>query len=627
MNIGTKPGGYTVALRIGAFFGAVSFILAAPSSLSASEEEFSLEQEASISLEVLESLALLREDPLDINHATYDQLLLIPYLTPVLCLRIIRYREAHPFTHAGDLLHIAGINEQLLEEIKPLISVAKKTLPQQKAALTFRSIFGTTLPKEMVYEGSPFSLSNKLHYTRGTLFAGATTSKNPYESHYADFYTLYAGMKNENLTLIVGDYAMDIGERLISGYPGFVFKSSGMVKGREAVAKPYRSGFEDFAYRGGVLEKRWRTVDAALFFSRHMLDGTFENDTAKRVIYEAGYHRTETELDKKNSIEERSAGASAAFGNEAFNVRTTILSGWYDRHIYPYQAHYYRFSGSAYTLSSLHINYEGSRNALWSEYALSHSTGGAAFILGMKAKPRYASVIMLYRNYGETYYAPRAFAFCETEVRNERGLYSFISANLPLKIHFAGYLDIFTRPFPTYYNVFATSGFETFCSLEKRVMETTLYLRYKYKEKNNFQWLDESLNAVRQSIRCSVKLPLDRRNTLTLLFQGGNFAVPDIRLSEQGYLVSCSIKSGFLRSAAVESGFVLFITDSYDSRMYLFINDIPGALYSRPFYGNGFDGYLLLKMKFGNGLHCYAKFEIEKKEVTERIYRFGLECR
>ncbi len=604
----------------------LSFILLLSTPLLASED-FSLEQEISISLEVLESLAKLKEDPLDINSATYDELLLIPYLSPVLCMRIIHYRKDHSFMGIDDLVHIAGINELLLEKIKPCITVKRKFLTMQRGEVSFRSIVGRKSPRDTSYEGNPFAVSNKLRYSKGSFFTGATAFKDPYEKNYADFYVLYAGMKNDNIAFIFGDYAVDIGERLISGYPGFVFKSSGMVKGRETIAKPYTSGFEDFAYRGGVLEKKWRKFDTALFLSRNMLDGTFENDTIKRVIYETGYHRTQAELDKKNRIEERVAGATAAIGNTNFKVRTTILSGWYDKQIKPDQVHYYRFCGRKYSLAGFHIRYAGPHISLWSEYALSYSTKGAAFILGITAKPRHSSIVMLYRDYGETYFAPRAFAFCETEIRNERGLYSFISTKLPPHIRFTGYLDIFSRPFPTYFNVLPTSGYEAFLSMETKMLGATICLRFKHKQKNNYQWLDESLTSVRHNLRCSLKIPIDQGNTFAVLLQGGLFGVPEIQMKEQGYLINVNIKSRFLNNATAESGFVLFATDSYNSRMYLFINDIPGILCSRPFYGHGFDGYILAKARFGAHLRFYVKFEIEKKDRTIRIYRFGIEWR
>jgi hypothetical protein len=602
----------------------VLFFLAASHPLQ-SQEDFALEEEISIPLESLEALAELEEHPLDINSATHDELLSIPYLSPVVCLRIIHYRKTNSFQRTDDLLLIAGIDRHLLEKVQPYITVKQKPLRIQKGKLSFRSIIGSTLPEDTSYAASPFGLSNRLHYSMGSMFMGATTFKDPYEGSYADFYTFYAGMKNGSTTLIAGDYAFDLGERLITGYPGLVFKSTGMVKGREAGAKPYRSGFEDFSFRGGVIEKRWSAVETALLISQSELDATIQNDTARRVIYETGYHRTPAELDKKNRIKERAAGGTVAIGNDHLRIRATCLGGSYDRRIEPDPAHYYRFCGDGYILSGFHVQTAGSHATLWSEYALSHATGGKALVLGIKAKPEKTSIVMLYRDYGETYYAPRAFALCETEVRNERGLYSFISAKLPLQIRGAGYIDIFTRPFPTYHTVFPTKGFEVFTSLEKRVMGATLYFRHKYKEKNNYQWLGENLKSIRQGIRFSAKVPVDKKSTFTVVLQGGFFAVPEIPLNEKGYLVTISFKSRFLSNVSSETGIVLFNTDSYDSRLYLFINDIPGIFNSRAFYVRGFAGYLLAKAKLRGSFLIYGKFEIETKEVTERRYRLGIE--
>lgn len=594
--------------------------------LSASEE-FSLEKEVTISLEVLESLEKLKEHPLDINRASYDELLLIPYLSPLLCLRIMSYRQEHTFGNYNDLLTIAGINEPLLERIMPYITIGQKSLTPQEKRFSFRSLVSRTFPGDTSFTGNPLAFSSRFSFSRKPFSIGAATFKDAYESSFTDFYTLYGEFRKDDVTLIIGDYAMDIGERLISGYPGFVFKSSGVVKGRETMVRPYTSGFEDFAYRGGAVEKRWHLFDTALFLSMNRLDATFENNTAKRVIYETGYHRTLSEIEKKNRIEERVAGATASIGNSSFRIRTTYSSGWYNTPVDPDQTHYYRFRGREYALYGLHIRYATAHTSLWSEYARSALTGGAALVLGMSAKPRSLSVVMLYRDYSETYFAPRAFSFCETEVRNERGLYSFISARLPLRIKIAGYLDVFSRPFPTYQSLFPTNGYEAFLSMETKIMGATWYLRYKYKEKNNYQWLDENLISVRQTIRSSAKIPLNGKSTFTVLLQAGAFAVPEIQVNEQGYLLTISLRSGFLNNATAESGVVMFNTESYDSRMYLFINDVPGVLQSRPFYEQGFDGYLLAKITLSAHLRIYGKFEIEKKKTSEQSYRLGVEWR
>jgi hypothetical protein len=590
-------------------------------------EDFIPEEEIPSALEILETLSELEENPLDLNSATHEELAQIPYLSPLLCQRIIHFRKIRSFQHTSDLLDIAGFNEPLLARIESFITVRQKSPLLSRGVISIRSIWSEKTPKETGYAGNPLGISNKFSYRNAAFFAGATTFKDPYENQYADFYSLYAGVKTEKVTVLVGDYAMDLGERLISGYPGFVFKSSGIIKAQESTVRPYVSGFEDFACRGCAMETKLRMFHGALFVSRNYLDGTIENDSAKRAIYENDYHRTQTELDKKNTIEERLAGFQVAIGNERLKIATSSLLARYNRHIEPEQAHYYRFSGDRYSLSALHFRFAREHLSLWSEYARSHFTQGNGFILGVSAKPRRISIAMLYRDYGETFYSPRAFAFCETEVRNERGIYSFVSVKAKKNLCLTGYLDIFTRPFPTYFNTLSTQGNELSLSLEAKRGRVVLLLRYKRKEKNSFQYQTENLVSIRHNVRCTLKFPLERENTVTFVLEGAYFNVPAIQSNEFAYLASCNLRSQFLKHASGETGFVLFATDSYNSRIYHFINDIPGALYARFFYGHGFDTYLLLKTHLAAHLHLYGKFELQRTEITERIYRFGMEWR
>ena len=482
-------------------------------------------------------------------------------------------------------------------------------------------------PVETGYRGNPLGIKNRLSYRYASCVVGATTHKDPYEHHFADFYALYALVKHEKVTLLIGDYAMDLGERLLSGYPGFFFKSSGIIKSQESMLRPYLSGFEDFAHRGCAVETGLRTFHGACFVSRNHLDGTIENGCATRVIYENDYHRTQTELSKKNTIEERLAGFHIAAGSERIKISTSSLLARYNRRIEPAQAHYYRFSGDRYSLSSLHLRYAREHMSLWSEYARSHFSQGSAFLLGASARPRRITVSILYRDYSETYYAPRAFAFCETEVRNERGIYSFVSVKAKKDLCLTGYLDIFARPFPTYFNTLSTQGYEASLSLEAKPGKAALSFKYKRKEKNSFQYETETLVSVRHNVRCSLKFPLEREHTVTLALEGACFNVPALQRNEFGYLAACNLKSKFLQHASGETGFVLFTTDSYNARIYHFINDIPGAPSARFFHGHGFDTYLLLKLRLGAHLYLYGKFELERTEMTERIYRFGTEWR
>ena len=78
---------------------------------------------ASLTLEplVLDDVAVLLPQfvptgPVDVNHATTDELIALPGIGPALAARIIAYREEHgPFGSLEELEHVQGIGPQTVK--------------------------------------------------------------------------------------------------------------------------------------------------------------------------------------------------------------------------------------------------------------------------------------------------------------------------------------------------------------------------------------------------------------------------------------------------------------------------------------------------------------------------------
>jgi hypothetical protein len=591
-------------------------------------EDFLIEKESPFSPTVYEYLEELKENPLDLNSCSYEEFILIPYVTPDLALRVENYRKNHTFNEINDLLTIAGFNGPLVKKISPYLTVKKKFERSTKKDLTLKITAGVKYPKEETYRFSPLKVSTKATFTVDRISAGGAVYKDAYEESYMDFYTLFLSLDTEHHKVIIGDYGIDIGERLILGYPGFTFKSSGAVKGKEKIIRPYLSGFEDYSLRGCGVEKRTRYLDIGLFTSYKPLDATVVNDTVKRVLYETGYHRTDTEREKKDRISERLIGGTLKGGTNTFTMRTTTLFAEYTKDIVPDDAHYYRFRGKKYDLSGIHLSFSKNQISFWSEFAHSFVTKGTGLVSGISCRPENATISILYREYSETFYSPRAFSFSETEVRNERGFYTYLSTTLFRTFDLSGYIDIFIRPNPTYFTTLSLKGYEIFASLEKKIRNSTAYVRYKRKEKESFQWEGRTLQYERQNLRFSLKSKLSRSSEFKIVWEGILFSVPEIEMEERGNLFSLSHKSSTIGRTTYEGGIVLFEIESYNSRIYLFQNDIPGSMYTKPFFGRGSDLYLVIKSKITGTLRIYGKLDSERKDGTSQsTYKLGVEWR
>jgi competence protein ComEA len=70
----------------------------------------------------------LAEDPwvrININTATADELEALPGIGEVIARRIIAYREQNgPFRSVDDLIHVQGISDQTIDEIRDLVTTS-----------------------------------------------------------------------------------------------------------------------------------------------------------------------------------------------------------------------------------------------------------------------------------------------------------------------------------------------------------------------------------------------------------------------------------------------------------------------------------------------------------------------
>lgn len=93
-----------------------------------------------VQLMVLVCLALvfsvgsaMAEKKVNINTATVEELQTLPKIGPKTAEAIVKYREEHQFESVDDLLNVKGIGEKKLEQIKPHVTVGKKTNKEKES--------------------------------------------------------------------------------------------------------------------------------------------------------------------------------------------------------------------------------------------------------------------------------------------------------------------------------------------------------------------------------------------------------------------------------------------------------------------------------------------------------------
>lgn len=587
----------------------------------------------------LEELERLFENPLELNHASRDELLRIPFLTEAHAEAILAYRKLYGSFYSNyELASIAGIGRSLAEKISLFVipgTVSERTantgrLMQQLIVRGWQSFPKPAgyLPrgdKEPAYTGSPLKLYTQYRLQAGSkIEAGITADKDPGEPFLSppnvrgfDFYSGFVQMPLSRRIpqFIVGDFAVQAGQGLI------VWQGFGMGKSAEVLQlskgmtriRPYTSSDENRFFRGLAQRIELGTGRIHLFLSHKRSDGNLVFNSDSTLIFTSlqtsGYHRTLSEIADKNSVSHSVAGAIFTHSYNNLRWGATLLG---ERFEFPfvrgpqlYQK--YLFTGQNNLNAGIHYRWSKGRLQLYGESAISKS-GGAALIQGMEGRLHDQLILaIVYRHYDIQYHTTWGRGFGEgSNTANESGLYLGLKAYPFAGIVLSGYADWFSSRWINYTTIGPMRGNDfllqgDFWSRNK----LSGFLRVKYKAKPTKTKADNHYYdqlSERTQIRMQVKYqPFEQfylRSRLDRVWAN----------NERGVLIFQDVYFNFTQSAiTLNLRGAWFSTDSYNTRISMFENDLLYNFSSPAFYGKGIRGYINTRYRLTQSLDVWMK--------------------
>jgi hypothetical protein len=177
------------------------------------EQDISLPQTTLIQVTIDE----LIENPINLNTATYNEIIKIPFLTPILAQDIFEYAHKREFSSKFDLLRIKGIDAELFNKIRPFVTIKSDTIrPKVKYQLTSDYSMDTLNNITNIYR---WDITNKIKLSflnkNNDLKLIVLTDKDDKENKITDFLSLSASVKTKNNKLILGNYLLKFGADLI----------------------------------------------------------------------------------------------------------------------------------------------------------------------------------------------------------------------------------------------------------------------------------------------------------------------------------------------------------------------------------------------------------------------------
>ncbi|MBK6609345.1 MAG: helix-hairpin-helix domain-containing protein [Sphingobacteriales bacterium] len=462
------------------------------------------EEEGGAAESEIERLAEYTADPLNINTASYDELLDLGLLSPQQIAAIIAYRkEMNGFTHLYELVLVDGINANIAQKLLPFINIANTTtqkIPFKRLAFSRKHQvlmrWQRTLEQQAGYqpdttgnkkfEGNPDKIYLRYRYNYASRVSyGITAEKDPGEALFSgsqkngfDFYSahIYVAKLGKLRHLALGDYEIKLGQGLIC-WSGFSLKKSvtnlNFAK-TVAPVRPFTATNENNFFRGAAASARFGNWQTTGFASYHYIDanitdingqnieeleedGTLPDDispsdiTGISALQTSGYHRTKSEITDKHAISRFDAGGNISYRRNllqvGFNTIYTKLSASLTSSQQHQPENLYRFSGNELFNSSVDYRFLFKDAVFFGETAISKN-GGVSTLNGVTLElSKYLKVAFMHRFYSAKYQTLNASAFGEnSQPNNETGLFTGVQVVPFPKWTLTAYVDMYQHP-------------------------------------------------------------------------------------------------------------------------------------------------------------------------------------
>lgn len=620
------------------------------------EKRFNDQQEGLNYEELYERLLLLYENPIDLNTANEEELMNLGLLSATQIDSFIQYQlENGRILTLYELQYIEEFDLATITSILPFVTLtnrSKSDLPLLKRILAERNNYlimryERILEKKRGYginEGddqSRYLGSADKTYLRykvskaGDFSFGFTTEKDAGEQIIwdpstrkfgNDFWSAHGLVEKQGRwrKIIIGDYQLQFGQGLVFGSGFAMGKGSETVNTLERVNRgisPYTSVIEGGFLRGiATTYEISPKLTTTIFLSRLNQsanlrvgsEDTFVNYFSS--IQLTGLHRTDTEIENRQSIHEKVYGLELHYTSDqrskfgviaaANNFSIPVL-----RSNQPYN--YFEFTGKENVNLSVYGNTQWQRFQLFGEMALSKS-GGLGSLGGFTSRlSKRIDLSMVVRNYDRNFHSIRGSSFAEGSRNiNESGIYWGIKYKLNSQFNLTAYYDSFRFPWLRFRINKPSTGSDYLVRLNlapNRLVKSYFQLRGKRKAEN--RTITET-NQTEVRLSRSMQYLLNTRYSISSALSG------QTRAQYSSYDIGGENTFGYgmmqdiiytTPKLSISSRMALFDTEGQQNRQYAYERDVLYAFSIPGYSGQGIRNYLLFSYRMTPHIDIWAR--------------------
>ncbi len=559
--------------------------------------------------EDLEKIDFYSANPLYLLYASASDIADIPGISQISAIRLNNFIQTYKnqnltYKMLDDSLNLS-VNEFLLllhctslDKNKSLENFHKFNI-RARSQNNFQTQKGFS---DSSFQGSKLDLYQRIKYNSKNVSASFLTDKSAGEKYLNDFMSGGVSYKNEYMKLVLGDFTTSIGMGTL------LWRQFGASKGSEVFypatqtgkgANLYSSSLEFNFFRGLALNYKINSnyeFSAGISNVNRAATIDKENNFVSS-IYNAGYFRTETEISKRNTLNESMGYVNLIKNDSNSTMGAVLLYLNYDKEINGESSSL--IDGKGGLFGSIFYSYFKNNFSAMAEFSSDNNQNIALKSnftyeinnLKMLVHPRYFSKdfrSMFGYNFGEFSYPS-----------NEYGIYSGIQLKISNQSQLAFYFDKYSSIGRTFSVPFIVSGADLFAEYRFKQTQNNLYLfRLKYESKtqaitDNYK-NRSSYPETKFSSRIDLQNKIGAKFTIRERVEAIYSDFSDNKASETGF--ACFLDMNFELNEFFDLGgrIAYYSTDSYDSAIWQYEYSIPGIMATSANYGKGTRFYMYM---------------------------------
>ncbi len=600
--------------------------------------------------DLYESLYQLYQNPIDLNTASAEELASIYVLSQLQIKSILDHRQQNgDFVSIYELQAVQNLDIETINKILPFIDVkykfSAKNLKNSIENATEHYLVvrnSQTLEQAKGFEDGKYLGSPQHFYARYRLShpkdfqVGFIVEKDAGEKNYLDYYTFHVQLRNKGKlkNLVLGDYQVQFGQGLICSAGYTLGKSS------EAIAtsrrsnlgiRPYGSLLEGGYFRGAAATYQLGKIDLTAFYSATKRDASVDEGNDEREDYfssvlTGGYHRTETEMARKNQISEQNIGVNAVFYLKNGQIGATMLNTQFDAFLQkrPLLYNKFEFSGKQNLVIGTNFTYTWQNFNFFGEAARS-SSGGLGAIGGfVAALSRQVEWAVNIRSYDKNFHSFYANAFGESSrTINEKGIYWGLKYTPKKGLIFSAFYDRFQFPWLRYLVDAPSNGYDYLLRATYQPNKKALfYAQYHEEHKgknlpNNVGNTDVVVETMRQNILVNFEYSINRTFKTQTRVQMNTFRYAT-RSQSKGYVLMQDLE-GSIKKLQLKGRVAFYNTDDYDTRIYAYENDVLYAISFPAYFGKGLRTYFIARYPINRHIDIWLRYARTQLNNTTTI--------